>query len=483
MAIETQPSPKTTQPGKPTQAKPSVAPRVSTSQKMHLDSWQKEVLEYDGDLLLCTGRRVGKTYILARKAVELMAKRKKCPIVMLSLTEDQAMIIIAMALNYAREAFPRLIGKGKEKPTLKTLTINGNKMIVRPVGSTGDGARGFEGGVLIVDEASRMPSMFWMAAKPLILTTNGQIWMGSTPFGKGTKERPNYFWERFNESYNLKKEGARFKVFYISTEQAIEQREISESWTKEQREGALRVLKEDKQEMTALEYGQEYMGLFMDDLVRVFSDELIEKVCVLSRRAEIKKGCYYGGVDVGRMGENKSSMEIGERINKDTAEQVENITTKKTLTTDTAKKIIELQELYKCKMWGIDGAGVGGGVLDMLLENPKTRNNVEDLNNAKKVTSADGERGKKLLKEEMYINLLRVMESGKIKLLSDFDIKLSLGSALYGYDDNGNLRIFGNENDIREGIIRMAWEIAKDKSLNLWASCSRDGRTGKIIFR
>ena len=36
-----------------------------------LDKWQQEVLDYDGDILLCTGRRVGKTYILARKAMDV----------------------------------------------------------------------------------------------------------------------------------------------------------------------------------------------------------------------------------------------------------------------------------------------------------------------------------------------------------------------------------------------------------------------------
>ncbi len=84
-------------------------------------------------------------------------------------------------------------------------------MIIRPVGNTGDGARGFEGGVLIVDEAARMPKLFWIAAKPILLTTNGKLWLGSTPFGKD-----GYFWERYNEAVNIKSPDARFKVLTIT---------------------------------------------------------------------------------------------------------------------------------------------------------------------------------------------------------------------------------------------------------------------------
>ena len=90
--------------------------------QIQLDDWQKQVLGYQGDLGLCTGRRVGKTYILSRKGTEHMRQFSK-PIIVVSLTEDQAMIIITMALTYARENFPHLIGKGKYKPTLKTLTL------------------------------------------------------------------------------------------------------------------------------------------------------------------------------------------------------------------------------------------------------------------------------------------------------------------------------------------------------------------------
>ena len=244
-----------------------------------LDPWQEEVLAHKGDLGLCTGRRVGKTYILARKAIDHMVKYGK-PIIVVSLTEDQAMIIISMALNYAREAYPKLVGKGKWHPqTKKLFMMKDHKavaMISRPVGNTGDATRGFEGGVLMVDEASRMPRLFWIAALPVLLTCAGEVWMCSTPYGK-----QGYFWERYNEAVELKDPKARFTFFYENTEDVMEKREISESWTIEQREGAMKILADDKRDMSEIEYGQEYMGLFLDEILQLFSDDWIEKVCTL----------------------------------------------------------------------------------------------------------------------------------------------------------------------------------------------------------
>lgn len=265
---------------------------------INLDSWQKEVDEYDGDLLLCTGRRVGKTYILAKKAIDVMAKKPKTPVVIMSLTEDQAMIIMSRALTYAREKYPMLIGRGHLKPTLKSLHLNQGKMIVRPMGATGDGVRGYEGGILIVDEASRAPKMFWLAALPILLTTNGRIWMGSTPF-----KDEGYFYERFDEAYNKHKPGARFKVFHISTEEVIDKRLISASWTEEQKKGALRILQDARDEMTEAEYSQEYLGLFSNQIKQFFNEDLIEELCCLKRK-DFVKGRYYFGIDVAGLGKS-----------------------------------------------------------------------------------------------------------------------------------------------------------------------------------
>lgn len=432
---------------------------------IHLDDWQKEVLGHDGDLLLCTGRRVGKTYIMARKAVDEMAKNRK-PIIIVSLTEEQAMLIISMALNYATEKYPKLIGRGKYKPKLKELTINGVKLKSRPVGNTGDSVRGFEGGILYVDEASRMPEHFWMAAKPIILTTNGKIWMSSTPHGK-----QGYFWERFNQSYNEKDPKARFKVIYVTTEQVMKERPISASWTQEQREGALRILEQDKEEMSMLEYGQEYLGLFLEDLQQFFPDEMIRKCQDADRRDVIIRGRdYYLGVDIARMGEDESTFEVFERYEDDTLIQAESQATTKTLLSETTEHIINMDALYDFRKIFIDDEGIGVGVFDFLVEDDRTKRRTVSINNSKRVIDYKNEQSTKIFKEVLYNHLRYLMETGKIHLLKDNAIFQSLKSVQYEYtkDANGNyhMHIFGNYTHHAEGIIRAAWCL-KYKELNM----------------
>src|SRR3990172_3586630 len=441
---------------------------------MKLDNWQQEVLSHDGDLLLCTGRRVGKTYILSRKAIDLMAKKPRTPIVIVSLTEDQAMIILSMALNYAKEAYPHLLGKkGKDKPTLKSLVLNGGKMVVRPIGNTGDGVRGFEGGVLIVDEAARASRFFWIAAKQILLTTNGQIWIASTPFGK-----QGYFWERYDEVVNKKREDSRFRVFAISTEEVMRTRDISASWTEEQRAGALRILKEDEKEMSIREFQQEYGGKFIDELSNYYNEDLVMACCKLERKSPQKGRRYYLGVDIARMGEDRSAFEIIDGTNPKLLEQAESITTRKTLTTATQARIQELDNiwLFTRKGIGIDaGSGsLGVGVYDNLLQIPSIRWKIVPMNNRKLALDREGKEKQAPFKEDMYGCLRALMERGEIKMLADEHVIQSLLSVQYEYvvggDKKAKLRIFSPhhaDSDIVEGIIRAVWLASRNKQLNI----------------
>jgi len=442
--------------------------------QIKLDKWQEEVLEYKGDIGLCTGRRVGKTYILSRKAIDHMVKYGK-PIIVVSLTEDQAMIIIQMALRYARETYPKMIGKGRYKPQLKKLFIMRDKkpveMLSRPVGNTGDATRGFEGGVLIVDEASRMPRLFWIAALPVLLTCAGEIWMCSTPFGK-----KGYFWERFNESVNLKDPKARFKFIYQNTEDVVRDRPISESWSEEQREGAIKILEDDKKDMSEMEYGQEYQGLFLDELRQFFSDEWIEKVCTLPcpdnnssggfKAPSSQGGDLFLGVDVGRVND-PSTFEILNGTDEEHIEQVYHdilkpTETKKVEIPQTFEEVRRLERSCSFNRIGVDSGGMGAGVLDLLLRDEETKRKSEGLDNATKPIDADGKE-KPLLKEEMYVNLLTNGELGHLKLFNNPEIIASLKSIQYEYLEK-RMKIFGNNSHITEGLIR-ANQLIKQKLL------------------
>ena len=329
--------------------------------KIQLDPWQKEVLKYKGDILLCTGRRVGKTYIMARKAIDRMLKEPNTKILMFSLTEEQAMLIMVMAKNYLLETAPRTLVKKQTETNKKTLTLkNGSCMKVRPAGDTGDSGRGFEADVMIVDEASRMGKFFWIAVLPVVMMTAGEVWICSTPFGK-----KGYFWERFNEAYNLKDENARFKVFYTTTEKVIKERT---GWTEEEREARWQTIQYDKKDMSKLEYGQEYLGLFMEDIMQFFPDEMIYKAQQVEKPEIIDKNkTFYLGQDIARMGDDQTTYEIG-YLNGEILIQVENQITQHTFLTDTFNMTKQLDTLYDFHKIFTDDEGIGVGVFDMLMD-------------------------------------------------------------------------------------------------------------------
>ena len=75
-------------------------------------------------------------------------------------------------------------------------------------------------------------------------------------------------------------------------------------------------------------------------------------------------------------------------------------------------------------------------------------------------------KNKGILKEDLYENLVRLMEQGKIKLLDDEEVIMSLQSVQFEIV-NGKVRYFGNYSHITEGLIRSAW-CTQDKSLNIY---------------
>jgi len=429
---------------------------------MKYDKWQQEVLDAEGNILLATGRQVGKTTILAHKAARRMIK-KKTRILIASLTEDQAELIIQKIHDYLFKFHKNSIKSGKDRPTKHIIRLkNGSIAQSRAVGNTGNSIRGFTADVFIPDEASRLPNDLWPAAMPTLLTTAGEIWMASTPFG-----RTGYFWECFQNK------SGRFKIFRISSEEAMTNREICESWTQKQRDEALRFLAEEKRDKPKVQYQQEYGGEFIEDLMQFFPDELIQKVQTRHRDKTsppviFNDKKYYLGVDVGGRGGDETTFEIIEKQSQNKLIQVENLNLKYEMTTMTERQIINLDNQYHFRRIYIDDGGMGVGVFDHLLENPQIKRRIEAINNSRRnitPNTADKIRATTLMKNDLYDNLLCLMERGEIELLDDPEIFQSLKSIQFEITDDKNLKIFGNYTHIAEGLIRAAWCV-KDKSLN-----------------
>lgn len=446
-----------------------VSKRETAKQKeIQLDLWQEEFLKTEGDKILCTGRQVGKSVICGRDAAEWSVKNKDTTILMIAPTERQAYALFDKTLTYLVYHFPTWIKKGRDKPTKEKITLTNNtKIYCLPVGLSGLGIRFLTVGRLYVDEASRIPEDVWSAVTPMLLTTGGDSIYLSTPFGaQGEFWR---CWINQDSSYDS------FTRFSMDSETVVTNRPICETWTERQKEKALQKLEQAKSRMSKREYAQEYLGQFLDDLNRLFSDDLIKSRCT-GKRPTVRNpsGRFYLGVDIARMGEDKSAFEVLEKVSNETINQIENIVTTKTLTTDTFDKILHLEKTFTFKQIGIDaGSGsLGVGILDFLLKESLTKKKVIALNNLQRIMDHLGEKRKTLLKEDMYMNLLAMMEKGVINLLDDDDIIESLRSVQYEYvmvhNQFTKMRIFSanhSDSDIAEGLIRAAW-LANTKSLN-----------------
>lgn len=432
---------------------------------MKYDKWQQQIMDTEGDILVNTGRQVGKTMTFSHKIGNYLLNNPKHQVIVVSLTQDQAELIIIMIQDFLDKNHKNQVQKGKKKPTKSRIWIkNGAHVISRPVGNTGDAVRGFTGNVLYIDEASGMPELMWKAAMPTLATTGGQIWMSSTPRGKfvGSSSVKNFFFKNWENTED------RWSVFNISTEEVYKTREISEDWTQDKRDKALKFLKNQKSLLTDMEYNQEYMAEFLDDMRQWFPDELIRAAMTNARPNSIVKGNeYYLGVDVARMGEDESAFQIID-MKQDNLYHVENQITKKTLLSQTTKHIKSIHALYDFSKIFIDSGGIGVGVLDYLLDDDDTKHITEGINFGKQVVSQDG-RTTKLQKTLLYSNLKMLMETGKIHLLDDENVFQSLKSIQYAYTNDNlgvrHLKIFGNYDHIADALTFAAWCV-KCKDLN-----------------
>ncbi|MDP7260936.1 MAG: hypothetical protein QGI80_03135, partial [archaeon] len=139
---------------------------------------------------------------------------------------------------------------------------------------------------------------------------------------------------------------------------------------------------------------------------------------------------------------------------------------------ETARNIIRLHRASNFRKIYIDDGGLGAGVLDILLEEETTKRRTEAINNSSKAISKD-KRMKKILKEDLYTNLLRIMEQNKLELFENDEVLHSLQSIQYEYTNSG-IRIFGRYTHITEALIRAAWCL-HDKSLNIWTGSKYHG--------
>ena len=411
-----------------------------------LDEWQIDYINTppEQDCFLLTGRQSGKTTAMSVKAVELCvhAFGEGQNILICSITEKQGYRMLAKALAYATEKYPDKICKGKDKPTMhKIIFKNGAGIYCYSAGETGEGLRGDTIKKLLIDEGSRMSEEFFIATIPMLSVAKGSMDIASTPFGKLNKEGEETFFFKCSKDEHYKK-------YYISAEDCPRH-------SKE-------FLERQKERMSKLQYAQEYKAEFLDELQRLFSEELLNS-CFKKELPRWESPMKFLGVDVSRYGGDKNAFVIAEGKNKE-VRVTHGSTTQRVSIVETFNRIVALQDIHSFNRILIDDAGVGGGLADFLIQ--KYGDKIICTNNAQKNVDKFGEKKKTLLKEDMYSNAIIQMEQGSFEILENEDLKESLSSMQFAYNKD-RLEIFGGNSHLAEAYVRALWG-AKQKGLNLF---------------
>jgi hypothetical protein len=417
---------------------------------MKLDKWQEDVLACKGNICICSGRQVGKSTVISMRAGLSAVQNKKTQILVIAAVERQAYLLFEKILAYLHENHKKMIKKGKDRPTKTTLKLtNGSVIRCLPTGQSGYGIRGFTIDDLYADEAHFIPEDVWAAVTPMLATTGGRQNLLSTP--DLTKGKSGYFYRCTSDP--------DFTYFSISSPEVAENRE------EPQRSDMLGHYAKERKRLSKRKFAAEYLGQFVDAMSQFFPNDWIEKVCCIQKENIVwGVGKNFLGVDIAGMGKDESTFEVLKDMGK-VATQVLHETTTKTRTTETTQKILHLEKQWKFKKIGVDDGGMGVGVFDQLLRENSTRRKVVALNNASRSIERDGRR-KRLLKEDMYNNLLVMGERGELKLYDNDEIKQSLRSICVDLEED-KFRLTGSYSHITEGLIRAAW-LYKEKGLNIW---------------
>jgi hypothetical protein len=418
---------------------------------MILDKWQEDVLEAEGNICLCSGRQVGKSEIIALKTARFISMYSRKRVLIISVTEQQAEMMLQKILLHLYAIDRKLISGGKDKPTKHKVQLkNGSYVITKAVGQYGLGALGLTCDVVVPDECAYLPETIWASITPMLLTTGGSLWLLSTP-----NAQEGYFYKAYTDpSYG-------FKTFHVNSE------EVAEARPEPMRSLMLAHLEREKQRMSPMEYAQQYLAQFQEELGQLFSDELILSSQCLDR-IPFSPGVFYLGVDVAKgTGLDETTFEILEHKG-GKFYQRENFVSKYMNSVETIAKILEYDRSYDFRQVYIDDGGLGVAVFDQLLNHSQTKNKVVAINNASRSLEFNENRKRRLLKEDLYMNFLSLLEKKELMLLKDAEIFTSLKSIMIEHDPSkANIKIYGRYSHICEGLIRAAWSNHSTR-LSLW---------------
>jgi Terminase large subunit, T4likevirus-type, N-terminal len=219
--------------------------RLAERVGMTPDPWQADLLRSSGrQLILNCARQSGKSTVSSLLALHAALYRPPALVLLLSPSLRQSQELfrkVKDALQVLGADAPPLA----EESALRLEWTNGSRVVCLP--GKEQTIRGFSGvGLLVVDEASRVPDELYQAIRPMIAVSGGRIVLLSTPFG-----RRGFFFEAWEHG------GGAWERTRITADACTR---IPAAW-----------LAEERATIGAWWFEQEYLCAFRDTLDQVFS--------------------------------------------------------------------------------------------------------------------------------------------------------------------------------------------------------------------
>ncbi len=409
-----------------------------------LDSWQKELIACKKDVTVVSGRQSGKTTGASIAIGEEAVNIPNSYILIGAYIIDQSEHLFWKVRDYL---FAKYSDQIKGSPTLHFMELkNGSKIICKAVGDSGAGMRGPTVTLLVLDEAAFIADKAWIAIEPVISVSKGRTMLLST----GQCKKGFFYKSTLNPN---------IKQFHVSARDCPRHSKD--------------FLDRKEVELSPVAFAQEYLGEFLDDYNRKFTDEWIDKVCTIDKKEELlQKTNNVLGIDVGGgVGLGETTFEGFNATDKKNVYQNLHIFSNTIAGPKIERQIEELKNKYNYgrKTIGFDSRGIGSGSFAYMLENSKLKRCIVALDNATRPIGVEEEKTK-LLKEYMYDVVEEMGWRGELHCFNKDSIKQSFQSIQVTIKSNGERAYSGSYDHIVEGIIRAIW-MAKNKGLNIRAFC------------
>lgn len=221
-------------------------------------------------IVACMGRQTGKSTTIAAKAIWFACTHPNTTTLIVSATLRQSMLMMDKILSFIEGSILKRELSYKSRTRIRFR--NGSWIIALPCGRYGHTLRGHTAHLVILDEAAFIPEeVISNVVLPMVSTTNGYVWMLSTPWDKD-----HIFYRAFSDAKG-------WSVYHLpSSVNPL----ISKEFLEEQR----RLIGEER-------YLMEYEACFIDD-ARSFYPMTLIRPCLEDYQLTLE-GEVYGGYDPG----------------------------------------------------------------------------------------------------------------------------------------------------------------------------------------